>query len=112
MNTHAIALLQAARAKIDRPENWIQGHNAETRSGRAVGYTNPEACRFCASGALHSASVSATTWAMFDQARRALHAEARKYGNGIVEFNDAAERKHEEVLALFDAAIHQLEQLS
>lgn len=103
-----LQILKDARKLIEKPEGWTKGTTARDFRGRAIGWDEPEACRFCATAAIAKARLS--TRGPFDAARDTLNTEAIIAGHsGIVEFNDADATTHADVLALFDRAIASLE---
>lgn len=96
-------LLIAARAKIEKPENWTQGWFQRNALGDALfDDADGTACRWCALGAIAAVSntpADSVTVQYF--LTRALDMEL--YGAGVAFYNDT--HTHEEVLALFDKAI-------
>lgn len=51
-------ILRAAKAKIEKPENWCQHNYAQTKQGRPIGANEANACRWCAIGALRAVGGS------------------------------------------------------
>lgn len=98
--------LIAARAVIERPENWCQGYAAMTSGGRPAFADNPKAVRFCALGAIGRV-LGRGIGLRTDPGVLALVAAcpcAPDYSVAIVApFNNT--HTHPEVLALFDRAI-------
>jgi hypothetical protein len=96
-------LLVAARAVIEKPENWTQAAYArEGKDGRAVSTNHPDATCFCSIGAVYRAANDLGL--PRSEALSALGEQADKYGYFTIHsFNDS--HTHEEVLALFDDAI-------
>jgi hypothetical protein len=94
-----VEVLRAARAKIEKPECWIRYELARDYSGNWVGVCSPEARCFCIIGALASTSSD------YEAARLALLDVLPSGFCGAVDFNDAQETTHADVLALFDRAI-------
>ena len=94
-------ILIAARALIATPEKWTQGESARTSYGLPCGFYADCADQFCMSGALervcsgdrHRASVAG------NYLRDAISASS------FVNWNDAPERTHADVMAAFDRAI-------
>lgn len=101
-------ILKAARAKIEKPENWTQGHLALRSDGRIVGPDNPEAVCWCAEGAIRA--VSRKTKGDFNAAYAALQdALPSQYVGYVHVFNDDICTAHGGVLSVFDRAIAKLE---
>jgi len=93
--------LIAARALIEKPENWTQKAMARDAIGCKVNLSNPGAVCFCALGAIDK---SAPFENLFLEAIRAL----KPYmGWAIETFNDR--HTHAEVLEAFDKAIEAAE---
>ncbi len=90
-------LLIAARAKIEKPENWCQGAMWCSADGHP-NCRRVEATQFCALGALFVVGIHNDTVL---SAKDALQAQAPD--TPIVRFNDT--RDHSDVLMLFDRAI-------
>lgn len=86
-------VLIAARAKIERPEDWCQCH-----------YVSLDGA-MCMIGALESVVRESTT--DYSESKKAL-ANACKPSDGPLTFNDECGRTHAEVLAAFDRAIASL----
>ena len=97
-------LLIDARELIEDPVNWLKGTSAAKADGGHADYDDPEACKFCSTGALEAATLRGgyEGWA-FAQAFGRL--EDAVPSRQIVGFNDADTTTHEDVLALFDRAI-------
>ncbi len=95
--------LIAARAKIEKPENWTQDFLARSAKGRKVSPRSANAVCWCAMGALEAVCRygSEASIGSFDAL---AHAMPSLYG--IAEFNDT--HTHSEVLAKFDEAIEAL----
>lgn len=90
MNT--VDVLIAARALIEKPENWAQGINARLSSPP-----------HCAGAALIKAKTGER---LEDDALAAAFQALRPAISGdIVQWNDTPGRTHSEVLAAFDKAI-------
>lgn len=90
-------ILKDAKAKIEKPENWIQGNYYANSDGQFVG-TWSEADCFCSLGALRAANKIENDFSLrgVDYLEEAMESE-------IDAFNDT--HKHAEVLAAFDKAI-------
>ena len=97
-------ILRAARAKIERPDAWIQRTGARDIDGLGVGPFDPAAVRFSADAAIEVAARNSSGLHRGDALaffRRAIAPEIR----WIPTWNDAPGRTHPEVLAAFDRAI-------
>ena len=108
-------ILQRARALIAKPGSWTQEAAARTAAEGAPVYTgSPEACSFCALGALEAARWRALEGVTCPEARDRVHELAvtakRRLAaalppGGVVRFNDEPGRTQAEVVAAFDRAI-------
>lgn len=94
----ALDMLREGRDRVAR--GWAQGAYARDRDGRSVYAWTPEACAWCALGALR---VSGDFGADYDAARAAL--EKFTPALAVAPFNDATTTTQADVLALFDRAI-------
>lgn len=94
-------ILQAARDKLAVPGVWTQRALARDLSGNRVNPRKPEACQWCAYGAL---MVSTPLGISDGPAIDALNA-ACNTALGFVDFNDKLCESVEPVLAMFDRAI-------
>lgn len=89
--------LVAAKALIDAPEKWGQGE-----------YETSPGC-YCALGAVAKATgVDPAPWnvevgVLYDALKAALPPKAARLS--VVDFNDAPETTHADIMALFDRAI-------
>jgi hypothetical protein len=98
-------LLKAARAKIEKPENWTKGTNARDANGNPTAAYSPAAVCFCAIGAIHSITMPRTL-PNLDARTAMVRALMHFHPNCFVsDFNDAPTTTHANVLALFDEAI-------
>jgi hypothetical protein len=93
-------ILIAARAKIERPENWAQGAFARNKQGRDVIPKGKTSVCWCALGAI---IATTNNYEDEDKAASLLRLELNAYENSISKFNDIS--THAEVLAMFDLAI-------
>lgn len=93
-----VALLVAARAKIDTPDKWCKGVLAMDVHGCPVGEKSSKARRWCALGCVQSVAGDDN---LDDIAVGFLY---RNVGH-ISTFNDDEETTHADVLAMFDLAI-------
>jgi hypothetical protein len=89
-------ILRAARAKIERPENWTQKALARDADGGRADPFYEEATCWCASGALYAIGCGFYFGAVFDALARAMDGD-------IPGFNDT--HPHAEVISKFDEAI-------
>ena len=96
-------VLQKARDLIATPDNWTQGEYARDGHGHATRPRNSRAVCWCSSGAIMK--VMDVDYSP-DDALAVLHqAGGFQWDMNIPKWNDSMNRKHSEVLALFDAAI-------
>jgi hypothetical protein len=106
-------LLREARATIATPDRWAQGSFAYDSDGNPVSPNSQKAACFCSLGALYraagcdtSSSLPTSDNTFIKKAEMCLDKAASRFGDlGIVDFNDIAERTHDEVLRAFDSAI-------
>ena len=112
-NLKAVEVLRDARAKIATPEQWSRKSYARDAEGEKISHIMEDACKFCAYGAVYS------TWWRYNFNRRlcneamyeALNVLAKHTPGGcVIPFNDHPDTSHEDVLAVFDAAIASLEE--
>lgn len=117
-----LAALRGARALIEK--GWARGTYATNADGRPVGINDPDACNFCAVGALrHTVVREHLDWVDHFEIRQALDGATREAlvaGDDeleydlnyydVVLFNDRYASKAEDVLAIFDKAIASFEQ--
>lgn len=107
-------VLLKARDILNDPKAWCKGTFARDKNEKKASPYDPDACQFCATGAILKAESE------YDlSSANGLYAEeiieqqlpcTRKFG-GIPSYNDALVRTHEEILALFDRAIVAASQL-
>lgn len=105
-NTEVMDLLREARALISDPDKWTQGALARNAHGSEVAHYSPDACKWCAVGAI--SRVAASNNASYDtemSAYSSLVQASRRlfYSDAVGEVNDT--HSHTDVLALFDRAI-------
>lgn len=91
-------LLQDARDTISNPKHWTQDANARTSDGRPTCPSESDADKFCMMGALYRQGPHA--YHLMEAVKRLLSQMPFSY---IPAFND--NRKHSEVLDVFDRAI-------
>lgn len=92
-----IDILIAAKAKIAKPENWGKGNYV---SRAADGTT-----QYCAIGAVVAASDELGCDDKLLVAAEGMLRLGMGGDGKLVRYNDADERKHEEILAVYDRAI-------
>lgn len=101
-------ILIAARAKIEKPENWVREYYAFDRSGH---YTNPigeRAACWCILGALGCATgINPEDCDILGPAHDMLTAALKERGRSpsLPLFNDDPATTHADILALYDRAI-------
>jgi len=105
-----VTVLQAARDLISDHHHWTKGSLARDNSGRETFYDAPDACRWCAVGALAKALrqcgapdrgfrlVGGNERALLNRVAFELFDE-----ESIMDAND--NRNHADVLTIFDEAI-------
>jgi hypothetical protein len=96
------SLLERARKRIEAPERWTQGADARRDDRMAVGAADKGAVCWCAEGSLLS-EAGPDMRAPLNESIRIMF-EAADCGS-VIDFNDAPDRTHAEVLAAFDRAI-------
>lgn len=102
-----------AKGLIDTPEKWAQEAYALDHEGREAGEWEDRACRFCTVGALYRTSFGVREQVQLIDTNEVLNSAyilldrimREKYGHrgSLIGFNDS--HTHQEVMALFDAAI-------
>ncbi len=103
-----LTLLRAARERISNPKHWTRGTWARTKGGEPCPSKAPDACCWCALGALSYAKPADAPSDLWTRALIALWPDLRwgRRTDGIAVFNDL--NSHEEVLMMFDKAIARL----
>lgn len=97
-------ILIAARAKIEKPENWTTGAEARDAKGQVVRAKSPHAVCFCAEGAV--LSVKAPLKATLRARELLANAVPTASGfQGIWAYNDWPHRQHRSIVKWFDRAI-------
>lgn len=112
----AADILKAAKARIADPANWVQTNYAVNAEGVSVGEADPEACKFCAKGAMYAA-----LWASFSPDALLPEESRQAFMIGSALLNDAALQNyhrmsiisvnddlgHDAVMRCYDAAIQE-----
>jgi hypothetical protein len=98
-----IELLEAAKAKIDTPENWCKGDYAKTKKGNPIHSLAEQACQWCSLGAL--VAVTSSSSQTVSLRCKAIDLLFDVVGRDVVAFNDDPKTTHADVLAAFDRAI-------
>ena len=94
-----------ARARIDTADKWTQVAFARTASDHPTDSGDPNACKFCALGAL-LATLKPHEADTYAEAVSELEKYVPHPNNaGVMAFNDTPGRSHSEVLEIFDKAI-------
>lgn len=107
----AAEVLRQARDLIADPARWTKGANARSADGFTASSSH-DAVKWCAVGALHR--VAGIDYSALCSAREILSRHSGVYdrtlsdSGRIVVMNDNA-RDHDEVLRIFDTAIHDAE---
>lgn len=101
MNKSVVEVLTDARAKVQ--QGWNTGCLARDKSGCQVDPLSPNACSWCAEGALWT---PVETISQFNAAAEFIGEVVRELHHvRLVQFNDAPGRTQAEVLDLFTRAI-------
>ena len=96
--------LKAARDLISDPARWTKNLFARDKSGKYVNPQSKEAVCFCSLGAIERFAGRK----MLGEFEKHLDDVCKRlFGTNVISFNDT--HVHAEVLALFDAAIAELE---
>jgi hypothetical protein len=109
----AVEILKYARALLAKRGGWTKTFYARSRTSRAVAANSPNACRFCAYGALLRAVHDLDAEQLYAPltprvvAFNALE-QSTPDPNGIVHFNDK-QATVRPILAVYDKAIAKLE---
>lgn len=98
--TPALALLRAARAKIEDPRNWVKHVPNDDESERGL---------VCAMSSVSYARSRYEPFLVYE-ALNALSTSLpdRRWNGDVAYFNDAPETTHADILALFDRAERRL----
>ena len=108
-NADILLVLKEARAVLSQPSAWTQGVLARGIDLKPLKAEDPLACSFCMGGAVHKVCQKLDIM-VAHQALQALWAGlGKEHWNNIASYNDARDRTHEEVLAVFDRTIKRLE---
>jgi len=102
---NVFTVLCAAKAKIDKKENWTQGAYARDRMLRLSDCASPEASCWCSVGAVWAVAPPGSEGAAFvPDAIDALHKVARAAGyTNAIGLNDSG--RHDAVLRMYSEAI-------
>lgn len=97
--------LIAARALIDTPEKWCKDAQSYTTSGEVTTFDDVGACSWCAAAAIavHASDFDARVEA-YGLLAEAVGIPADESWR-LVDWNNAPERTHADVLDAFDTAI-------
>ena len=117
-------VLRSAMKRLSRLSGWTQGHMARSSKGLKVKPESIEASRFCAFGAIRAEAIAAIgaldqssagrALKLAEQASKLLAMTLLTSGNKVfptdaprtvMEWNDAPERAHRDVLALYTKAL-------
>ena len=110
---NSLDILTKARDLIADPDNWTQGEEARDKYCFAVSPDSPEACRWCATGALlcvanSDPDILATSYKralgrLTDCAHELMSGHRNPYQCPIISLND--KDGHEQIMLAFDRAI-------
>jgi len=108
----ALRILKRAARILSKPEAWTKKAEARTETGKEIFYDSNRAVCFCSMGAIWRARKDILGTQDCDDDYSVLRkvVKGAHTGIGIVDWNDAPERTHAEVLAAFQEAIAQREQ--
>lgn len=100
-----------ARELIQNEKNWCKLAPARNKSGACTYLDSPEACKFCAIGAL--AKVAEANNGRFHNnlvySMTLDHLSKQLDWKSITEFNDDPKTTHQDILSLFDKAIQAIQ---
>ena len=100
----ALHVLSRARELIEDPVNWVQGPYAVDDYGQPVDHDDPEACAWCALGAIWAVSDwEGVDYGAANDLLNKLPVVRRHCG--IHMLNDEDDTTHDDILAVFDDAI-------
>jgi hypothetical protein len=101
------ACLEAARAQIADFSNWTQGVHARGSDGSPRSLISPQACKWCADGALLKVCGSTDNGFYRETSRLLDNATHDLYRHSFVNVNDSErpEVSHAMILRAFDLAI-------
>ncbi|HVI40738.1 MAG TPA: hypothetical protein VM577_08760 [Anaerovoracaceae bacterium] len=103
-----LEILKKAKEKISDPANWCREMIAQKADGTAAYNKDPEACKWCAAGAIWSSHEdSGLTRDAFQFMTKMIPELQETKLQSIFEVNDVL--GHEAVMNLFDLAISKLE---
>lgn len=100
-----LQVLIDARALIEKPKAWIKGVNATNKLGKGCTSSSEDAVCWCMDGALMRSAQSAHLYEPGSAYWDAFYALNKLANGDFIAWNDKPERKHAEVLAVFDKAI-------
>ncbi len=102
-----LEILIAARKKLSKPGSWTQGHYAVDKDGALAWPSSPEACRFCARGAVMAATGLGDGAISAPEETAAVKrlCQTAPIKGCIVQSNDSSKMTHAKVLRWFDRAI-------
>ena len=118
MKDSTTKILEKARSIIEDKKNWTKGAMALDAAGRDVLSSSPQACRWCASGAIVRATETLhldteDRYDAINHLRDVIRTRIRERGEieperiSVPIFNDAVETTHQDVLDVLDTAIKQ-----
>lgn len=107
--TKELQAIARARNLISDPDKWCQGAQARASDGFETPALNPDACSWCAWGALISAAYDLTghprdATLLANNAACLLHEDIVDFGITVL-FSKNDNEGHAAVLALFDKAL-------
>lgn len=114
-----LEILTRAREIITPPGNWTRHYVARNKDGEVTFSSSPDACQWCAIGAIEAASgsqiipypprdIKVEMDSALNTLRSAIPAgfsDPRNGGPIVSIYNDAKSTSHDDILKLFDRAI-------
>ena len=105
-------ILKKALKLIRHPQKWCKGSYAQSVSGKDLGekvYLAGDGCKFCAQGAIMSASV-AYGQGYRHLANRAVRMQIPQQDMqfSLVDYNDDEATEHSDIVELFEGAIEDI----
>jgi hypothetical protein len=99
-------ILIDARKLIEKPENWTKGVFARNKAGVPVWTSAPDACSFCAIGAIAKVNGASELWERESLGVSYLNKVCqKKRGMELAQYNNSRYVSHADILRLFDTAI-------
>ena len=123
MNKTIVQALERTREIINNPKAWIKDTLAKDKYDYTIELEEPNACKFCISGAIHralyemditnSTQLYKITTKIYNDlkiskfTKRKPTIEEYEEFEDYIQFNDDSETTHEEIIKLIDYAIEE-----